>query len=135
MNTTLYTSARLPLKYCQKRVCYLKFSYVLLIKKCSSLHQNNSHHSGGAWLSWELRKSSDAELKFLTIKSLHQKQSLGMFYKKCSQNFVKLTVEKPGRTRTQMLFSQFCKIFKNTFFTEHLRWLLLPILKPLDSQR
>ena len=34
-----------------------------------------------------------------------------------------------------MLSCQFCEIFKSTFFIEHLWWLLLPILKPLDSQR
>ena len=34
-----------------------------------------------------------------------------------------------------MFSCQFCEIFKSTFFIEHLRWLLLPILKPLDSQR
>ena len=34
-----------------------------------------------------------------------------------------------------MFSCQFCKIFKSTFFIEHLRWLLLSILKPLDSQR
>ena len=34
-----------------------------------------------------------------------------------------------------MFSCQFCEIFKNTFFIEHLRWLLLPILKLLDSQR
>ena len=34
-----------------------------------------------------------------------------------------------------MLSCQFCEIFKSTFFIEHLRWLLLPILKLLDSQR
>ena len=28
-----------------------------------------------------------------------------------------------------------CEIFKDTFFIEHLRWLLLPILKPLNSQK
>ena len=38
-------------------------------------------------------------------------------------------------TPSQMIPCQFCKIFKNTFFIEHLRWLLLAILKPLDSQR
>ena len=34
-----------------------------------------------------------------------------------------------------MFSCQFCEIFKSTFFIEHLWWLLLPILKPLDSQR
>ena len=34
-----------------------------------------------------------------------------------------------------MFSCQFCEIFKSTFFIEHLRWLLLPILKLLDSQR
>ena len=34
-----------------------------------------------------------------------------------------------------MFSCQFCKIFKSTFFIEHLRWLLIPILKPLDSER
>ena len=50
----LWTRLWTPLRDClwnnvKKRVCYLKFSHVFLIKKCSSLHQNNSHHSGGAW--------------------------------------------------------------------------------------
>ena len=34
-----------------------------------------------------------------------------------------------------MFSCQFCKIFKRTFFIEHPRWLLLPILKRLDSHR
>ena len=34
-----------------------------------------------------------------------------------------------------MFSCQFCEIFKNTFFLEHPQWPLLPILKPLDSQR
>ena len=34
-----------------------------------------------------------------------------------------------------MISCQLCKIFKNIFFIEHLRWLLLAILKLLDSQR
>ena len=59
-----------------------------------------------------------------------------MFYKKSVlKNFVKLTVENLCWIRTQVLFCQFSKIFKNTSFTKHIRWLLLPILKPLDSQR
>ena len=55
--------------------------------------------------------------------------------KSALKNFVKLTVETPCRTRTQVLFCQCWKTFNNTFFTEHLRWLFFPILKPLDSQR
>ena len=51
------------------------------------------------------------------------------------KNLVKLSVEKQCRTRTQVLFCKFCKILKNTFFTEHLRWLLFPILRLLDSHR
>ena len=34
-----------------------------------------------------------------------------------------------------MFSCQFCEIFKNTFFIEQLRWLLLPILKLLNSKR
>ena len=49
--------------------------------------------------------------------------------------FVKLTGKNLCRTRTQMFFCQFCKIFKNNFFIEHLSWLFLPVLKQLDSQR
>ena len=30
-------------------------------------------------------------------------------------------------TLTQVLSCEICEIFKNTFFTEHLRWLLLEI--------
>ena len=37
-------------------------------------------------------------------------------------------------TPTQVFSYQFWEIFKNTSFTEHLRCLLLSILKPLDSQ-
>ena len=59
-----------------------------------------------------------------------------MFCKKSAlKNFVKLTEKNLCRTRTQMFFCQFCKIFKNNFFIEHLRWLFLPVLKQLDSQR
>ena len=36
---------------------------------------------------------------------------------------------------SQVFSCQFCEIFKNLFFIEHLRWPLLPTLKPLDSQR
>ena len=38
-------------------------------------------------------------------------------------------------TPSQVFSCQFCDIFKNIFFIEHLRWLLLPTLKPLDSLR
>ena len=34
-----------------------------------------------------------------------------------------------------MFSCQFCEIFKSIFFIEHPQWLLLPILKPLYSQR
>ena len=33
---------------------------------------------------------------------------------------------------SQVFSCHFCEIFKNTFFIEHLPWLVLPILKPLD---
>ena len=36
---------------------------------------------------------------------------------------------------SQAISCQFCKIFKNTFFIEHLQWLLLAISKSLHSQR
>ena len=38
-------------------------------------------------------------------------------------------------TSSQVFSCQFCEIVRNTFFIEHLRWLFLPILKLLDSQR
>ena len=38
-------------------------------------------------------------------------------------------------TASQVFSCQFCEIFKNIFFIEYLRWLLLPTLKPLDSHR
>ena len=38
-------------------------------------------------------------------------------------------------TPSQVFSCQFCEIFKNIFFIEHLRGLRLPTLKPLDSQR
>ena len=41
---------------------------------------------------------------------------------------LKKTLKKRGykkETLTQVFSSEICKIFKNTFFIEHLRWLLL----------
>ena len=49
------------------------------------------------------------------------------------KNFVKLAGKNLCRTR--WFSCQFCKVFKNTFFIERLRWLLLPNLKALDLQR
>ena len=72
----------------------------------------------------------------------YQKQPPEVFYKKgILKNFAKFT-EKDLRqslffnkvagysfikkeTIAQMFSCEFCEIFKNTFFTEHLRWLLL----------
>ena len=31
------------------------------------------------------------------------------------------------KTATQVFFLKYCEIFYNTLFTEHLRWLLLPL--------
>ena len=73
-----------PLRDCllnniKERVCYLEFSYVLFIKKCSSSDPNNSNHcyNGGAWYICELKKNCDTELKFFAIKPIHQEQSTG----------------------------------------------------------
>ena len=38
-------------------------------------------------------------------------------------------------TPSQVFSCEFGEIFKNIFLIEHLRWLLLPTLKPLDSLR
>ena len=38
------------------------------------------------------------------------------------------------KTLAQVLFCEFCEISKNTFFTEHLRWLLLDIRCTVASQ-
>ena len=64
------------------------------------------------------------------------------------KNFVKLTGKNlflflflqaynviKKETPSQVFSYQFYDIFKNIFFIEHLRWLLLPTLKPLDSLR
>ena len=45
------------------------------------------------------------------------------------------TLLKKWLRHTQVFFCQFFRIFKNIFFIELFRWLPLPILKPLDSQR
>ena len=50
-----------------------------------------------------------------------------LFLQAC--NFIK------KETSSQVFSCQFCEICKNIFFIEHLRWLLLPTLKPLDSLR
>lgn len=71
------------------------------------------------------------------------------------KNFVKVTEKKPvselfkknkvtglrpstllkKRLRHRTFSCQFCESFKCTFFTEYLRWMLLPILMSLDSER
>ena len=108
-------------------------------------------------------KFSLAELNFLTIMVI-QKQSPGVFCKKVVlEKFANLTKKSlcrslfskkvPGLRSASLLkkkrlwpyyismLSQrffpvnFAKFFKHTFFIEHRRWLLLPILKPLDPQK
>ena len=66
-----------------------------------------------------------------------------MFCKKgVLKNIVKLTEKScfgvfviAKETPSQVFSRQFWEIFKSTFFIEHPQWLLLPILKPLDSHR
>ena len=72
-----------------------------------------------------------------------------MFYKKVVfKYFVKLTGKNllvflflqacnviKKETPSQVFSCEFGEIFKNIFLIEHLRWLLLPTLKPLDSLR
>ena len=72
-----------------------------------------------------------------------------MFCKKVVfENFVKLTGKNllvflflqacnviKKETPSQVFSCEFGEIFKNIFLIEHLRWLLLPDLKPLDSLR
>ena len=72
-----------------------------------------------------------------------------MFYKKVVfKYFVKLTGKNllvflflqacnviKKETPSQVFSCEFGEIFKNIFLIEHLRWLLLPNLKPLDSLR
>ena len=73
---------------------------------------------------------------------LIQKQSPGsVLQKRYSQKFLKTDWKKPvseffllKKNPTQVFSYRFWEIFKNTSFTKRLRWLLLPILKPLDSQ-
>ena len=77
----LWTRIWTPLRDClwnnvKERVCDSEFSHVFFIKKCFLLHQNKVISPGGVW-GCELRKIRDTELKFLTIKPIHQKQSPG----------------------------------------------------------
>ena len=37
-------------------------------------------------------------------------------------------------TQTQVFFSEFCEIFNNTRFTEHLRWLLVDLIFELQQE-
>ena len=55
--------------------------------------------------------------------------------KKCSQTFRKTVSRKSVSDLDTGPFLSILQNFKNTFVTEHLRWLLFPILKSLDSQR
>ena len=74
----------------------------------------------------------------------NQKQPPDVFYEKgCSQKFHKICWKTPvselvikREIPTQVFSCEFCEIFKNNFFTEPLRWLLLRVLMhdPLSSQ-
>ena len=107
----------------------------------TTLFQHNSELNT-AMISTNIFFRKDDRIKIFD----HQASSSEAVAPKCSvkksvlKNFVKLSVENQCWTRTKVLFCQFrsfvlFKIFKNTFFTEHVRWLLFPILKLLDSQR
>ena len=58
----------------------------------------------------------------LKFRKIYWKTPLTVsFTLKLQKNFI----EK--ETLAEVISCEFCKIFKNTFFTEHLRWLLLAI--------
>ena len=77
-------------------------------------------------------------VSFLSSSLLLIEQQLPeVFYKKGAlTNFAKFTGKHPcqshffnKRTLAQVFSCEFCKIFKNIFFTEHLWWLLLLIFR------
>ena len=108
--TRLWTTLRDFLWNNAKESAYLKSSHVLLTKRCSSLQQNISHHSGGAW------RNSDTELKFLTIKPFHQKQSPGsVLLKKCSQKLGKTYCRKPVSDSDTRAFLSILQNFQEHF--------------------
>ena len=59
--------------------------------------------------------------------------SIVVNYRKLSENLLSLLQPQAcnfikKETLAQVFSCEFCEIFKNTFFTEHLRWLLLSFL-------
>ena len=63
---------------------------------------------------------------FTKYTGKHLSQSL-FFNKVEACNLVK------KETQAQVVSREFCEIFKNTFFTEHLQWLLLQLAKTVQA--
>ena len=75
---------------------------------------------------------------------LYQKSLIGVLLKNFIFQFLNIIITKvrpktcnfiKKETLAQMFSFEFCRIFKNAFFTEHLQWLLLYIiLQPLQKR-
>ena len=107
------------------------------LRLCSVI--KNSNLTRLVWLKrdWHFQNISDEWARPLLLYNF-QKQLPEVFCKKVVlKNFAKFTRKHlcqslffwPAtllkKTMAQVLWCEFCKSFKNTFFTEHLRWLLL----------
>ena len=66
---------------------------------------------------FKLREISDIELKFLTIKPIHQKQLPGsVLQKACSKKFCKTDGEKPVSDTDTNIFQSILQNFQEQFF-------------------
>ena len=80
--------------------------------------------------SWSSSRSA-CTLLFLNLS----KQPPEVLYEKIFlKNFARFIGKQEKEILAQVLSFKFCKIFKNNFFTEHLRWLLVSLLISKSSQ-
>ena len=105
---------------------------IFFINKCSSLYQNNSDHSGASSLFKSSRPKMLCKKGVLEIFVKLTGKNLCRIFYFCSLRPAMLLKKK---LRHRCFPVNFSKFLKTHFFVELLRWLLLLILKPLDSQR
>ena len=117
---------------------------IFFINKCSSLHQNNanSDHLGGfnerhIIKFFDHQAYSKAVARKCYVKKVFSKISWNWQEKTCVGVFIFAGLRPATlfKKRYGCFPVNFSKFLKTYFFIELFRWLLLPILKPLDSQR
>ena len=136
--------------YCQLWTCFTTFSSVSIVTLNKSVNKIREKLELAAIISFKIKKmevisrfNESCWSIWSGYRSSHQKCSVRKVFLKISQNsqentcarvsfLIKLQVSGlqvfnfiKKKTLAQVFSWEFCKVFKNTFFIEHLWWLLL----------